>query len=220
MIGRIWMATTILIVICYGSGAAQTTSFEFVPHGGVFVPTGELGTAEIEAATYEIRQNPSAVFGSRLVAWWSPVVGWEGNFAYALSDGELKTSAGEDFCAIRGAKCRADVWFASSKLVFRYVPRQYTGWYVFAGAGVAVVGHVGDLWEQADATTDLGGVLGIGGVIDISPTFAVRIDAEDYLYKYAPKLRLDPELGTFTGSSRLQHDLVFSAGLIIRLADK
>lgn len=220
MISRTSCTTAVLLALFASTGATQTTSFEFVPYGGAFVPTGELGTADIEGTIYEIKQKTSAAFGGRLVAWWSRVVGWEGNFAYALSDGELKTSAGQDFCTTPGATCKADVWFASSRLLFRYAPREYRGWYVFAGAGVAVIGHVGDLWEQADATTDLGGVLGIGGVLDISPRFAVRIDAEDYLYKYAPKLDLDPELGTFTGSSGTQHDLVFSAGLIIRMGDE
>ncbi|HSG81770.1 MAG TPA: hypothetical protein VLC48_05960 [Gemmatimonadota bacterium] len=216
MSGRNGLVTAILILACVAEGRAQSATFEWVPYGGVFVPTRELGTTEIGGTTYEIKQKTSAALGARLVGWWSRVIGWEGNFAYALGDGQLKSAAGGDYCATQDVSCSADVWFASSKLLFRYAPSERL--YLFGGAGVMVSGHVGDLWERADATTDLGGVVGIGGVFDISRRFAIRVDAEDYFYKFAPKLESDPEVGTFTGCSKVQNDLVFSAGLVIRLA--
>ena len=90
-------------------------------------------------------------------------MGWEGNFAYALSDVRLTSAGGTDACE-QGVNCSANVWLASTKLMFRYAPGTYKGWYVFAGAGISVVGHVGDFWESAAATTDVGGVVNIGGV--------------------------------------------------------
>jgi hypothetical protein len=217
MIGRSWAAGAFMVLACSASSHAQTTSFEWVPYGGLFVPTRDLGTATISGTDYAIRQETGAAFGARLVGWWSRVVGWEGNFAYSLSDVKLTSAGGTDACA-GGTNCSSNVWFASSKLMFRYAPETYKGWYVFAGGGLAVAGHVGDFWDQADATTDLGGVVGIGGAIDLSKRFAIRIDAEDYFYKYEPQLEDDPESGTFAGCSKVQNDLVFSVGVIIRLA--
>jgi hypothetical protein len=205
------------MLVCASGAAAQGATFEWIPYGGVFVPTRELGTATISGTDYEIKQNAGATFGARLIGWWGRIVGWEGNFAYSISDAQLKAADGTDACA-QGTNCAANVWFASSKLMFRYAPGTYRGWYVFAGLGFAVSGHVGDFWEAADATTDLGGVVNLGGAIDLSPRFAIRIDAEDYFYRFEPKLEDDPEVGTFSPCSKVQNDLVFSVGFIIRLA--
>ncbi len=217
MINLSGLMTGLLLLLCASSGAAQGATFESVPYGGVFVATRDLGTATISGTDYTIRQNTGAAFGARLLGWWSRVVGWEGNFAYVLSDLQLESAGGTDACA-QGTNCSANVWFASSKLMLRYAPGTYRGWYLFGGIGVAVSGHVGDFWERADGTTDLGGVVNVGGAIDISRRFAIRIDAEDYFYRFEPKLENDPEVGTFSPCSKVQNDLVFSVGVIIRLA--
>lgn len=91
-----------------------------------------------------------------------------------------------------------------------------------AKGGLAVIGHtssddpdLGDtaLWDGADGTTDFGGVLGIGILLNVSDNIGVRIDAQDYLYsaKFS-----DEETGEET-DSEFQNDLLFSAGLSIGL---
>ncbi len=80
MINRIGSLTGMLLLLCASSGAAQGATLEWIPYGGVFVPTRELGTATINGTGYEIKQNAGAAFGARLIGWFSRVVGWEGNF--------------------------------------------------------------------------------------------------------------------------------------------
>jgi hypothetical protein len=62
MIGRSWAAGAFMVLACSASSHAQTTSFEWVPYGGLFVPTRDLGTATISGTDYAIRQETGAAF--------------------------------------------------------------------------------------------------------------------------------------------------------------
>jgi hypothetical protein len=225
MARKAWPVALSLLLVNWSAGAAQTESLEWVAFGGLFVPTADLARTTfvqppLDAAEVKIKQAIGPVVGARLVAWWG-TVGWESAFAYAFSEGRVNVTGvpgPEDVCAeTPGAECGANVWYASSKLLFRFAPQPYRGWYVFSGAGLAVAGHLGDLWERSGAFTDLGVVVNVGGVIDISRRFAIRIDAEDYIYQFKAKVEDDPVLGTTVVSSKWQNDLVFTAGLVIRI---
>ncbi|KPK65081.1 MAG: hypothetical protein AMS21_05740 [Gemmatimonas sp. SG8_38_2] len=223
MAKRIWPLVVLLTVVSAGPLAAQATSIEFVPYGGALLTMGDLaGATLVDTVTSEetaltLRQKTGLVLGGRLVAWWSRTVGWEFGFAYALSTMEAKVEDGRDRCGEAGGQCNANVWDTSSKILLRYAPRPYRGWQVFGGAGLAVTGHVGEFWEEGEALTDLGGVFNVGASLDLSRVLAIRIDVEDYLYKFEPTLKDDPLVGSVE-TSKLQNDLVISAGLVIRLS--
>lgn len=220
---RVWPLVVLLTVVSAGPLAAQATSIEFVPYGGAFLATGDLaGATFVDTVTSEqtpitLRQKTRLQLGGRLVAWWSKAVGWEFGFAYAQSTMEAKTEDGVDRCGQAGRQCGANVWYASSKILLRFAPQTYRGWQVFGGAGLAVTGHVGEFWEEGEALTDLGGVFNVGGSLDLSRILAIRVDVEDYLYQFEPKLKDDPTVGSVE-TSKLQNDLVISAGLVIRLS--
>jgi hypothetical protein len=221
MAKRIWPLVVLLTVVSGAPLAAQATSIEFVPYGGAFFATGDLaGATLIDTVTSEqtavtLRQKTGLQLGGRLVAWWSRTVGWEFGFAYAQSTMEAKTNDGSDLCGEADTQCNANIWYASSKVLFRYAPQPYKGWQVFGGAGLAVAGHVGEFWEEGDALTDLGGVFNVGASLDLSKAIAIRIDVEDYLYQFEPTLKDDPLIGSVE-TSKLQNDFVISAGIVLR----
>ncbi len=219
---RFWPLAVLLTPLYAQPLGAQAVSLDFVPYVGVLLPTSDLArtsfvTSPGDTTRLAIRQNVSVQLGARLVAWWSKGVGWEGTFAYSLGSAKAEVG-GANLCDQSDAKCDANVWYASSKILFRYAPQDYTGWAVFGGVGLAVAGHVGDFWEASQALTDLGGVLNVGGSYDLSKRFAIRVDLEDYIYQFKATIEDDPLLGTVQASSKWQNDLVLSAGLVIRLA--
>lgn len=221
---RLWPAAVLVTLLSASPLAAQATSIEFVPYVGALIPTNDLAKATFVDASQNsvsvaIRQKVAVQLGGRLVAWWSNTVGWEGTFAYAIGTAEAKVEGGGtdgDLCERPDAKCDANVWYASSKLLLRYAPQPYKGWQLFGGAGLGVAGHVGDFWEEGQALTDLGVVLNGGASYDLSRIFAIRLDVEDYIYPFKARLEDDPEVGTTDISTQWQNDLVISAGLVLR----
>ncbi len=217
------LASLGLFLLLPGRAAAQHETFEFAPYVGAYVPTGVLTHATITPVgdpTFEvdIEQDAALMFGGRLVAWWSRVLGWEGAFSYALSDVRVTDPDGTDACAtFSELSCTADVWGATSKLLARWAPSESGHWYLFGGLGLAVVGHGGDFWTIGDATTDLGGVVGAGAVLDLSPRFALRLDIEDWIYSFDPKVKDDEEIDSVDLDSQGQNDLAISLGLVISL---
>lgn len=217
------LAAILVVTPGLASAQIQDETFEFVPYIGVYMPTGELARTTITPDVgipiiLDVEQKTAFMFGARLMAWWSAVWGWEGNFGYALSDASVTADGGVDACAqAEDLNCSSSVWTASSKILARWEPSDNGSWYLFGGLGLAVIGHVGEIWTNGEATTDLGGVIAVGGVIDLSRRFAIRLDVEDFVYSFNPKIEDDPGLGTADLQPRTQNDLAFSLGLVIRL---
>ncbi|MEE9156618.1 MAG: hypothetical protein V3U38_08200, partial [Gemmatimonadota bacterium] len=61
-----------------------------------------------------------------------------------------------------------------------------------------------------------GGVIDIGVTYNLSRRFAIRADAEDFLYSFKGRVTIgeDDQIET---DSRFQNDLLFTAGLVIRI---
>ena len=146
---RFWPLAVALTVVSAQPLVAQATSLDFVPFVGLLVPTSDLAKATFvvpldDPTIVTVRQDVGVQLGGRLVAWWSRSIGWEGTFAYSLGTAEAKVGD-TDLCDQSDAKCDANVWYASSKILFRYAPQPYSGWAVFGGVGLAVAGHVTDI---------------------------------------------------------------------------
>lgn len=220
--------TTFLLACLAGLAAhpaeGQEASFEVVPLVGVLLPSGDLarGTlTEAGGATTDIAvdQKSGVLLGVRVGSWWSRVFGWEASFGYALGEVDARADSGAGGQSLCGPEfdCGGDVWTFNSRIRARWPPDPGSRWYLYGAAGLAVVGHLGDVWERGQATTDLGGVLGIGAALDLSDRFGLRLDVEDYLYTYKPRIEDDPEVGTLDGEARTQNDVVISLGLTARL---
>lgn len=194
---------------------AQGPEFGVGVFGGLYLPVSDLIEEDIfelgEGAT--LGHATAAAFGGRVTLWLTEVFGVEGSFAYALSDAELEVD-GDDVCEFAGEGfCDANAWLGSVKGLYRFMPQPDANWGLHFGAGVGIIGHGGDFWEEVDGTTDIGGVLNAGVTVNVTPQIAIRIDVEDYLY--SAKFE-DPDSDAET-DSKFQNDLLILGGLQFNL---
>ena len=215
---------SVLTAPAAGRAMAQVSTFEIVPVAGVFLPSGELASGRMSVSDGQVvdvavDQSSSLLLGIRIGNWWSPVFGWEGAFSYALSDvtvwAEVETGQ-RNLCG-SDLDCSGGVWTFTSKARARYARSRESRWYLYGAVGLAVVGHVGDVLNRGQATTDLGVVFGVGGAVDLSDRFALSLDAEDYLYGYTPRVGSDTDSGLTDARGRTQNDIVVSLGVVLRL---
>ncbi len=222
--GGTLVAVLILSGVAAGPAQAQEgESLEVAPRIGLLVPTSTLALGTVtrpagEPIALSISQETGLLLGVRLTAWWSGAWGWEADFGHAYSNAEVEGEGVGSFCGgDEELECGANVWVASSRLLWRFLRAPEAPWSLHAGLGVTVVGHTGEFWRRGEATTDLGLVAALGGAVDLSRRFALRLDLEDHVYRFRPTIQDDPEIGTVTSDQRLQNDLVVSAGVSIRL---
>ncbi len=207
--------------------AQQQVMVDITGYGGLYLAVTDWDFSEEIAqaggfTTATAGQAAAVLFGGRLTVWATDVFGVEGGFAFALSDVELEATApGEgvqDICdeVIDGEvfPCDANVWLASLKALYRFMPQPGGIIAIHIGGGVAVIGRTGDAFEDTDGKTDIGGVLNIGATFDVTPQVAIRLDAEDYIY--SAKFE-DAETGEALGDSQFQNDLVITGGIVIKL---
>ncbi len=223
MIKRI--AVTGFLLALLAAPAAAQLQVDVVPYGGAYLTTNDLLviTAAISPDdTVQLRggQRPAAVLGGRVDVWFNPKWGVEGNFAYAFSRGELETTRGgatQDLCTEAGTDCSAHVIYGSVKALYRIYPKPDSDYSIHLAAGGAYIGRGGAFYDEAGAsdTSDFGGVVGVGVEIAASPRFGVAIDLEDYIYAFKTDIEIDGT--TYQASSKIQNDLVLSAGLVIHL---
>ncbi|MDP2528162.1 MAG: hypothetical protein Q8W51_00295 [Candidatus Palauibacterales bacterium] len=129
----------------------------------------------------------------------------EGGFGYALSDVKTNPTTGTS------VSVNAKVWLADLSLVYAFPLRGDVASF-FVKAGPTLIGHTGkDAWDGVSGRTDVGGVGGVGMRFKVAPMVLIRIDAEDHIF--AAKFTEDASGGET--NSKLQNDLVLSAGLSI-----
>ncbi len=194
-----WLLATGLATTLATSAHAQAR-MEFTPFVGAFVPTSNLASFPISGSiTARGKLTTAPAFGARFSVIGQSGLGAEASYFYASS--KLELSTGPLSQSIGG-----HVEGGALKLVFQ--PRQ-TGSVGFALSGGAVgVKHAGDVFDVLSDQFDIGGVLGAGLRIPLSPSMMVRIDGEGFLYSWSAG---EP----FNSAS--QTTLLFSAGLAIRL---
>ncbi len=222
MTSRALLAAAGLLLAGASTSGAQV-SVDLIPYAGAYVPTGDLANFVVPLtpgpgnAAIQAKQKTAFLFGGRVNVWLSRTVGVEGNFAYALSDGELTLSEPggtiTDLCA-QDQSCGAAVWLGSVKGLLRVFASEQ--WSVHFAGGAAVIGRSGDFYEEVSETVDFGGVLGAGATVDLSPRIGIAVDVEDYLYSYSATIE-SADIGTVNTGSKFQNDLVLSAGLVIHL---
>jgi hypothetical protein len=191
--------------------AAQAKA-EFTPFVALYVPTGHLDeeTNVLQSGDkVTLKQKTSVIFGGRIGVWVTQRVGIEGSFGYSPSraQAEYTPSGGGGTTSV---DTNARVIIANARVLLGFGPTVGpTSWHVILGGGI--IAHGGDAWSGTDGTTDIGGVVGLGGRFKVGSSLALRIDVEDNLYSAKFK---DPSSGAET-QSRFQNDLVFTGGLSI-----
>ena len=184
---------------------AQLPRFEIEPYAGAYIPLTNLISEEILLDELTAKQKTSLAIGGRLTAWLTGPVGLEGNFMYAFSDAE--SSDGTET-----SDTTAHVYAADARLVFRIgVPVAPVSFHI--NGGIALIGRGGDAYEEVtQGKTDVGGVVGLGTRIKLPGMFAIRVDADGFVYQSELTIQ-DEDLGEFTFDKQWQADLVLSAGV-------
>lgn len=189
---------------------AQPPQFELVPFVGAFVPLGDLSDQPLDIGGTTLdraKQATSLAFGGRAVLWLAGPVGVEGSLFYAPSEAET-TVAGV------ASEQDAYVWAGAGRLLLKLgVPGAPV--HFLLDGGVAVIGRGGDAYNGLNGTSKVGGVAGVAGRFGLSDRLAIRLDAESYLYR--ARLRPEGSQQPIEFDSKLQGDIVLSAGLVIRL---
>ncbi|KPK79155.1 MAG: hypothetical protein AMS25_13670, partial [Gemmatimonas sp. SM23_52] len=166
------LAALALFALAARPALAQQVMVDINPFGGVYMPISDL--VEENGDTWG--QKLGALFGGRVTVWLNESFGVEGEFAYALSDGEAE-SAGETYTE------DANVMLGSLKGLYQFAPSPGSPFMLHAGAGVAMIMHGGDAYEDVEGTTDIGGTVIFGGTYDVSDMIAIRFDAQDFMYQ-------------------------------------
>jgi hypothetical protein len=186
---------------------AQLPRFEIAPYVGAYIPLTNLLSEEIFLEEFTASQKTSLAVGGRVTAWLAGPLGLEGNFMYAFSDAESNDGT-------ETSDTSAYVYAADARLVFRIgVPVAPVSFHI--SGGIALIGRGGDAYEEVtQGKTDVGGVVGLGTRIKLPGMFAIRVDADGFVYQ--SELTIDDvDLGEFTFDKQWQADLVLSAGLVI-----
>jgi hypothetical protein len=173
----------------------QTTLFGST--GGV--PCVETLPGEVACPNAAVSENAALGFGARLTTWVGKRV------ALDLSVG--RWDAGSDI-----GSATADMTTGCLGVLFNFTSPDSAGFFVVGGLSFVSLG--GSTYSSgspyASSQTDWGPVLGVGARVPFSPTLALRVEVEDYLYRLT-------DVGGQASGSAGQHSLVFSAGPSVTL---
>jgi len=200
------IVTSLGLTTLLASGlSAQGTTIELTPFVGGFIPTKALGRIPILGAGSQVvnilgEATTTGAFGGRVTVTRGGRFGVEGSYFYAGSD--LRVTVGPIATVLDG-----EVQGGSLKGVYR-ATNAMTGTDLLVAAGLSAVNHSGRAYTYASDQLDVGGVVGAGLHIVMSPMVTLRFDGEAYLYSWSAT----PLLG-----SRMQTDVLMTVGLGLKL---
>jgi hypothetical protein len=200
-----------IILLLAGSGsfaipaAAQRAKFTITPFVGAFIPTQELGSIDLPISgtttTVTAEQKTGAAFGGR-IGFTPGRFGVEGSYYYASSKSRISVG-------ILGREDDASVQGGSLKLTFQATDGS-SNTDVIISAGVSGISRSGDIFRLSQAVDqfDVGGVVGLGLHLAISPRVSIRLDGDASYSKWSWR-------GSVPNSGQV--DLLLTAGLGLRL---
>jgi hypothetical protein len=209
MLRKLWGVPLVLLLASAPSAQAQLPGgFELEPYLGAYIPLQNVISEELGLAEFSASQKQAFALGGRLTYWLPALpLGIEGNFMYAFSDAEADDDG-------EVSDTSAYVYAADARLALRLLPGPIG---VHVSGGIALIGRGGDAYDETNVTdgkSNVGGVVGAGLRVKLPGIFAIRGDADMFLY--SAKITVDdPDLGgVFEFESQFQADLVLSAGLV------
>lgn len=200
------LAVAVLLMSAASSGSAQIT-FSINPNVGLYVPHGApLFDAPSTASDLESKKPVGGpVFTTRLAAWFTPNLGFEGSVGYSPAFIAVKSQDGsvEDI--------RQSLLLTSVRSVYRFPGDKIARLGFQIGTGVGLVDRGGPAWENTPTGPAFAFVVSGGVRAQLSPKkpLAFRMELEDYI-SWA-QFRLDS--GAYT-RGRAYHDLVYSLGVV------
>lgn len=198
-------ALAVLTAVTATGAAAQGRTFEIVPFVGGYIPSTTLGSIRIPGLggapttiTGEMKTAP--MFGGRLAVSGEGRLGAEATYFLAASD--MRIALGPFSQSFDG-----QVQGGSAKLTYR-ATSEGSGTDLTLGAGVGGIHHGGEAFQLASGQFDVGGVVGAGLRILLTPQVTLRFDGEAIIYPWSAGSPL---------GSKTQTDLMMTAGLAIKM---
>lgn len=195
----------------------------FTPYAGVYVPANDLARLTAEpadlAGAFKVKHQNALALGGTASYWLTERAAVElgGAYAYSHLDGVPVSGAPGS-----ARNERASVMMGSAKFMYALLPST-SDVQLRLGLGPAVVHRGGTAYKEEDGVdvrglTDVGGAFSLCTRVPLTGRLALRLRAEDYVYRAQLKFRdsADP-LSGYSTDRRYQNDLIFSAGLQIRL---
>jgi hypothetical protein len=182
-----------LAVLAPAAAHAQRSGVELTLFAGGLVPTEDKG---LQDAVRDVTRRGSLAGGARLTLWASDALAVE--FAGAFSPADVRQQANTGTF-----KRGTDLFLGAGKLALNLTPGS-RGLGVLVSGGAAALRYGASVADPDDAKTHVGGVVGIGLRLPFATNVALRVDAEDFIY------RADFGLGRKT-----VQDLLLSAGLAL-----
>ncbi|HEU4363843.1 MAG TPA: hypothetical protein VFT13_00100 [Candidatus Krumholzibacteria bacterium] len=211
MTPRILMAVSLGAIACLFAPAAhaESATVEFTPIIAYVAPM--KSQAIIPDSPLVIRATPGTGYGARLAWWVTPRIAIEGGLLYAHSSLEL----------VGGTVLTLDAHFfqADARVRVRLnSPDADSGLDFIGGIGITDLNDaLSDFSEDQGISTPakFTGIVGLGGTVAVSERVRLRFDAEDHIHG----ANFDIDEANVSGplDSPTQHELVFSAGLVIPL---
>ena len=209
------MIVMALVAVVGGAGGwlpvktavAQRSGLTITPFVGGYIPLKPLGELDFPLAgitttvTADLKTGPA--FGGKLTLMpGGKRFGVEGTYFYASSKTRIRVS-------LLGREDDATVQGGSLKALFRATDGK-TDTDVIFSAGVSGTTRSGDVFRLAQAVDqfDIGGVVGLGLHLILSPQVTFRLDGDLSLYKWNWR-------GSLPNTS--QADLLITAGLGLKL---
>ena len=198
--------TLLGLAVLVSPGVAQKRRrIEFTPFVGGLIPTSRLGAIRIPGlggspiqVTGEMLTG--AGFGGRATVYGTGRLGVEGTYFTARN--KMRVAVGPF-----NQSFAATVQGGSVKAVFEATSAG-TGTDLVLTAGVSGIHHGGTAFQFASDQFDVGGVLGAGLHLVMSPMVTLRFDGDFYVYRWSAGAAF---------ASRTQSDVMMTAGLGLRL---
>lgn len=233
------LPATLGVVFAVSSPVLAQVEVELVPYAGVYLATQKLvdhtGPNGFGCCQLSLKQKSTVALGGRVTVWWTRQLGAEATLGYSPSG----LSTGSAY--VRDSS--AHVITGSARALMRISPSGGSPW-LRLGGGVGFVSRGGGAYFEAGTTrTSVCGTSSFAGVVSAGAGFtfgrrwlALRLDAEDYLYR--PGLYVNGEspgcgdyyysqcrsigqvcniIEAVSPTNKFQDDLVLSVGLAVRL---
>lgn len=205
------------------TSVAQDRRIVVTPYAGAFVPAAKVAEVKSVAggltSVLGIQQQSALALGVNASYWFNDLAGIEVGGAWAFSDAKasLGLSGAVPGMSLAGNES-ARVIMGSAKLMVNLLPLSNRS-ALRLGVGPAIINRGGSAYE-ANADGDFSGLTSVGGAVSLctrlplTDFISLRIRAEDFMYSSKLRFRdFDNPTETFSFGSRLQNDMVFSAGL-------
>jgi outer membrane protein W len=195
--------------------------FVVTPYVGAYVPSTDIakvnlaaGGSAIDAA---VKHQAAAAFGANASYWLNDRFAIEGGLLYANSDLKGTMALNESgTLSAQSITDHANLWLGSAKLMVQVLP-QDSPFNLRFGIGPAIISRSGSAYkaeagEKITGLTDFGAAMSLCSRLALTPNLGLRVRVENYMYNAKIGYESSSSQG-FTFDSRMQNDLVLSAGL-------